>query len=179
MIVCTSCKTSCNVLSHFHVIIWWLGQLCKKRVSRFLDLWRLVSLSSTCTCMLPKLLYHLALVEASTQHGRYFNLCLALFCLEEGTYMYFTVWVFLFCIPGTGLQILLSGTGPEYQTCNSTCHTCSKFKEILTFPRVIHIGYSCMQTVNCPVSGFSLRILEAGERCNVTGEYFENSPMSE
>ena len=95
------------------------------------------------------------------------------------TVMYFTVWVFLFCIPGTGLQILLSGTGLEYQTRNSTCHTCSKFKEVLTFPRVIHIGHICMQTANCPVSGFSLRILEAGERCNVTGEYFESGPMSE
>ena len=29
------------------------------------------------------------------------------------------------------------------------------------------------------IAGFSLRILVAGERCNVTGEYFERGSMSE
>jgi len=29
------------------------------------------------------------------------------------------------------------------------------------------------------LSGFSLRILVAGERCNVTGEYFERGSTSE
>ena len=29
------------------------------------------------------------------------------------------------------------------------------------------------------IAGFSLRILVEGERCNVTGEYFERGSMSE
>ena len=29
----------------------------------------------------------------------------------------------------------------------------------------------------CVLAGFSLRILIAGERCNVTGEYFERGPQ--
>ena len=30
-----------------------------------------------------------------------------------------------------------------------------------------------------PAPGFSLRILVVGERCNITGEYFERGSMSE
>ena len=36
-------------------------------------------------------------------------------------------------------------------------------------------GYSC----SWDMAGFSFRILVAGERCNITGEYFEKGSMSE
>ena len=56
LMVCTSCKTSYNVLSHTHAFIWGLGQLClsggwgggvmqKRETLHILDLQRLVSLS--------------------------------------------------------------------------------------------------------------------------------------
>ena len=37
--------------------------------------------------------------------------------------------------------------------------------------------FGVVQDTGCP--GFSLRILVAGERCNVTGEYFESGSTSE
>ena len=63
--VCTPCKTSYNVLSHSHIMIWGLVQFvsgggggvgsigiqvdsAKERISRFLDLKRLASLGQVC-----------------------------------------------------------------------------------------------------------------------------------
>ena len=56
LMICPSCKTSYNVLSHTHAFIWELGQLClsggwgggvmqKRETLHILDLQRLVSLS--------------------------------------------------------------------------------------------------------------------------------------
>ena len=40
-------------------------------------------------------------------------------------------------------------------------------------------GLPLLEINRAPSSGLSLRILVAGERCNVTGEYFESGPTSE
>ena len=41
------------------------------------------------------------------------------------------------------------------------------------------VNLSIVYSVHLCESGFSLRILVAGERCNVTGEYFESGSKSE
>ena len=41
------------------------------------------------------------------------------------------------------------------------------------------VNLSIVYSINLYQSGFSLRILVAGERCNVTGEYFERGSTSE
>ena len=41
------------------------------------------------------------------------------------------------------------------------------------------VNLSIVYSIHLYQSGFSLRILVAGERCNVTGEYFERGSTSE
>ena len=50
------------------------------------------------------------------------------------------------------------------------------FKVIVEYP--LHLGHLEMH-ITCSNPGFSLRILVAGERCYITGEYFERGSMSE
>ena len=39
MYSCTACETSYNVLSHSHVIFWWLGHFLGEEREREMDIW--------------------------------------------------------------------------------------------------------------------------------------------